>query len=98
MKVTIIYDKMNGVNVQTLIYGEDVRYFAQNTKAVNYRYRGFDNLDELKDFTSDESLQSKDLAPFAFKAKQAFSDEYAMCEWICSMCEKFSDLKEIYIL
>jgi hypothetical protein len=107
MKVTIIYDiiyitnddnaKIDYANVQTIIFGEDVRYFVQNIRATNYRYRGFDTLDDVVDFVRYESMQDADLAEFAFKTKYAFRTESEMCKWISSLCESTDDLTEIFI-
>lgn len=88
---------MNEINVQTVIYGENVMYFAQNMGKVNYLYRGFNNLDELQDYISDKALHIKDLAPFAFKWNMAFENECAMCKWINSLCDNDSDLQEIFL-
>ena len=106
MKVTIIYDtiyygdddaKVNFVNVQTIIFGDEVRHFVQNTKAVNYRYRGFDTLDDVYDFVRYESMQEQDLNEFAFKHHMAFHTEHDMCKWINDMCYDGGDLQEIFV-
>ena len=103
MKVTIIYDtiytdEVNYVNVQTIIFGDDVRYFVQNTKKdVNYRYRGFDTLDDVYDFARYEEEQTHDLTPAMFKTNYAFHSEIEFSAWINSLCDDMNSLSEIFI-
>lgn len=104
MKVTMIYDtiysdeeKCKYIDVIIVITDDDVRYFVQNTKPVNYKYRGFDTLDDVYDFARHESMQESDLAQFAFKTKYAFHDDNDFFKWINDMCDDMNSLREIFV-
>lgn len=104
MKVTMIYDtiysdeeKCKYIDVIIVITDDDVRYFVKNTKPVNYKYRGFDTLDDVYDFARYEGMQESDLAQFAFKTKCAFHDDNDFFKWINDMCDDINSLREIYL-
>ncbi len=97
MKVTIIYDRFKGVNVQTIILKDEVRYYAQNDVKASYRYQGFYDLDTLYEYISNRELQFEGLSPFDYVHKMGFNTEEEMCKWISSLCESSDDLTEIFI-
>ena len=103
MKVTIIYDRIyfedavNFINIQTVIFGGEVRYFAQNTEQVNYRYTSFDTLDDVYDFVRYEGQRMVAASDFMFKNKWAFRTEWDMCSWINGLCDDANDLTEIFM-
>lgn len=97
MKVTIIYDRFKGVNVQTIILKDEVRYYAQNDVKASYRYQGFYDLDTLYEYISNHELQFDGLSPFDYVHKMGFYTEEEMCAWINEMCNGGGDLIEIFI-
>lgn len=96
-KVTIIYDRFKGVNVQTVILKDEVRYFAQNEPSKGCRYRGFCDLDSLHEYISGTLLECDGVEEFERIHKMRFNTEAEMCKWISNLCEKDSDLTEIFI-
>lgn len=104
MKVTMIYDtiysdhnKCHYINVITVITDDDVRYFVENTKPVNYKYRGFDTLDEVLDFARYECIREENCGEYAFDTKHAFHSKIEFYNYINSMCDDMNSLREIFI-
>lgn len=100
MRVTIIYDSIcldgvNCVNVQTIILGDEVRYYVQNTEDVNYRYRGFLSLYDVYDFARCHDERLNNATEFEFVHKMAFKSESEMCSWINSICNT-TELTEVF--
>lgn len=97
MKVTIIYqDSPNSVDaLRTVIFGEEVRYFVQCTKGVNYRWRGFSTMEDVLEFFSDEEMQAEDLLAYEFDSKFAFHTSQEFDMWINSLCDDMWSLTEL---
>ena len=98
MKVTIIYDQMEGHSIRIVKYGEDVMYFGVNTFGkTNHYIRGFYSLEDVYKWATDNEEYCKNSKPKDFENKESFYTEADFCKWISLLCDDMDDLEEIYI-
>lgn len=98
MKVLIIYDSIDSHPIRIVKYGEEVRYFGQqNFGEVPHKLRGFDKLEELYEWATDEKEYCRRMRADEYNTKYAFYNEREFNCWINSLCDDMDSLEEIYL-
>lgn len=97
MKVTIIYDQIGGHSIRIVKWADEVRFFGeQKCGKTNHWLRGFDSLEEVLKWATNEKEYNKKSSEHDFIFKRSFACEDGFCRWISLLCEDMYDLEEIY--
>lgn len=102
MKVTIIYDSMESHPIRIVTYTDrygfdTVQYFGeQRYGKTNHWLRGFDSLEDVYKWATNNDEYCRNSTPEDFELKKAFASEKDFCMWINHMCDDASDLEEVY--
>lgn len=97
MNVTIIYDSMESHPIRIVKWADEVRFFGeQKFGKTNHWLRGFDSLEDVFKWATNEKEYNKKSSEHDFIFKRSFACEDDFCRWISLLCEDMYDLEEIY--